>query len=97
MTHTVATPVSSHAARQMQRRGVRRATVVLVLEHGDRSRKLAGAARAVWISAGKARRLVRRGLPAAEVDRSRGLRVIVSLLTDTVITCEHATRRRHWA
>ena len=29
--------------------------------------------------------------------RPRGLQIIVSLLTDTVITCEHATRRRHWA
>jgi hypothetical protein len=48
---TIETKVSDHSLRQSQRRGISRETLDVVLTYHDRSRKLPGYARALWIFA----------------------------------------------
>src|SRR5262249_53559908 len=89
--------VSDHALRQSQRRGISRETLALVLLYHDRSRKVPGYARALWIGPRGRAALVRAGLPADLVERSAGVRAIVDLKDDTVLTVEHTCQRRRWA
>lgn len=91
------TYLSDHARKQAQRRGIASQTLDLVLYHSDRSRKLPGQARALWISRRGRQRLVQGGFPASQVDRTSGVRMLVSIPDDVILTVEHATRRRHWA
>ena len=93
----IKTYLSPHAARQAQRRGVARSTLDLVLRHADRSRKLPGRARALWLSQRGRRQLIHAGLASSEVDRARGVRLIVALEDDVVVTVEHMLARRQWA
>ena len=95
-TPIIATSFDPHALEQAQRRAVPRDTLALVLECHDRSRKVAGRARALWISRRGRQALVRAGVPPAVVDRAAGVRLIVCLHSDRVITVEHATARRRW-
>src|SRR5262249_35495933 len=50
---TIETKVSERALRQSQRRGISRETLDLVLSYHDRTRKLPGYARALWIWGGE--------------------------------------------
>lgn len=94
---TIDTQVSHHAARQAQRRGIASCTISLILECSDRSQKVSGNARALWISRKGRDRLIRSGLPVGEIDRASGVRLIVSIRDDVVITVEHMLARRLWA
>ena len=87
---------SGHALRQARRRGISPATLALLLEHYDRSRKVGGLCRALWVSRKRRQALVYSGVPAADVDRLAGVRIIVGLHDDTVRTVEHTTTRRRW-
>jgi hypothetical protein len=93
---TIETRVSGHALRQSQRRGISLETLDLVLTHHDRSRKVSGRARALWIGRRARGALVRAGWPAAIVDRSAGVRAIVDMSDDVVLTVEHTTKHRRW-
>jgi hypothetical protein len=93
---TIETKVSEHALRQSQRRGISLETLDLVLTHHDRSRKVPGYARALWIGPQGRKALVRAGLPAALVERCAGVRAIVHLGQDLVLTVEHTCKRRRW-
>jgi hypothetical protein len=93
---TIATRLSAHAQQQAQRRGVARQTLDLVLKHADRSRKLPGRARALWVSPRARRRLISSGLAPSDVDRTRGVRIVVALDDDIVMTVEHMLARRAW-
>jgi len=93
----IATRLSTHAERQAQRRGITMKTLDLVLTHADRSRKLPGKARALWISRKGRDRLVWCGFAASEVARASGVRLVVDLRDDVVVTVEHAIARRAWA
>jgi hypothetical protein len=93
---TIQTQVSDHALRQSQRRGISRETLGLVLLYHDRSRKVPGYARALWIGPRGRTALVRAGLPAAMIDRCAGVRAIVDLRDDIVLTVEHTCKRRRW-
>ncbi len=93
----IATQLSTHATHQAQRRGITFDTIDLVLNHADRSQKLSGNARALWISRKGRSRLTNAGLPPADVDRSSGVRLILAIRDDVVLTVEHTTTRRHWA
>ncbi len=93
----IATRLSIHAERQAQRRGVARQTLDLVLRHADRSRKLPGRARALWVSPRKREHLIGIGLAPSDVDRTRGVRIVVALDDDIVTTVEHMLARRAWA
>lgn len=91
----IATYLSSHAEQQAQRRGIAQKTLDLILAYSDKGGKLPGKARALWISRKGRNRLVWAGIPASEVDRTRGVRLIVR--DDVVLTVEHAIARRCWA
>ena len=92
------TRLSSHAGLQAQRRGVAQRTLDLILRHSDRSAKLPGnKTRALWISRKGRQRLVWRGFTPAEVARASGVRLVVNIDEDLVVTVEHATARRAWA
>jgi len=93
----IATELSTHAQLQAQRRGIAPRTLDLVLAYADKSRKLPGKARALWISRKGRDRLVWSGFAASEVERASGVRLIVDLRDDVVVTVEHATARRAWA
>jgi hypothetical protein len=93
---TIETKVSEHALRQSQRRGISRETLDLVLTYHDRSRKLPGYARALWIGPRGRKALIRAGLPVALVERCAGVRAIVHLGQDLVLTVEHTCKRRRW-
>ena len=88
--------LSAHAQQQAQRRGVARQTLDLVLKHADRSRKLPGRARALWVSPRARQRLISSGLAPSDVDRTRGVRIVVALDDDIVMTVEHMLARRAW-
>jgi hypothetical protein len=92
----IATQVSAHAVQQAQRRGVSLSTLECVLHHHDRSRKLPGMSRALWIGRKGRAALIRAGFPVAEIERCRGVRLIVSMVDDVVLTVEHALARRRW-
>lgn len=87
---------SRHALLQAQRRGVRAQTLRLVLEHHDRSRKVPGLCRALWISPRRRKALVQSGIAAREVERASGVRLIIHIHDDVVFTVEHTTARRRW-
>jgi hypothetical protein len=93
----IATRLSVHASRQAQRRGITFDTIDLILKNADRSQKLAGKARALWISRRGRDRLAHAGLPPSEVDRSNGVRLVLDMRDDVIVTVEHATARRCWA
>ena len=93
----IATHLTNHARRQSQRRGVMPSTLDLVLNHSDKSRKLPGQARAVWISRTGRDRLKWGGFAPADIDRTRGVRLIVNTNEDVVVTVEHMLARRAWA
>ncbi|CAN0455126.1 unnamed protein product, partial [Phaeothamnion confervicola] len=86
-----------HALLQARRRGISNFTLRLVITHHDRSQKVPGLCRALWVSPKRRKSLVKSGLPAADVDRLAGVRLIISLRDDAVVTVEHTTARRHWA
>jgi hypothetical protein len=88
---------TSHALLQARRRGISFRSLELVLVHHDRSQKVPGLGRALWVSPKRRKSLVKSGLPAAEVDRLAGVRLIVGIRTDAVYTVEHMLARRHWA
>jgi hypothetical protein len=87
---------SAHSLQQARRRGISPVTLALLVEHYDRSRKVPGLCRALWVSRRRRQAMVRSGVPAADVDRLAGVRIIVGLRDDTVRTVEHARERRHW-
>jgi hypothetical protein len=93
----IETRLSRHAERQAQRRGIAPRTLDLVLRHADRSRKLPGKARALWVSRKGREQLICSGFPPSEVDRVRGVRIVVALDDDIVTTVEHMLARRAWA
>jgi hypothetical protein len=93
---SIQTQVSEHALRQSQRRGISRETLDLVLTYHDRSRKLPGYARALWIGPRGRKALVQAGLPVAIIERCAGVRAIVDLADDLVLTVEHTCKRRRW-
>lgn len=93
----IETRLSLHAERQAQRRGVARRTLDLILAHADRSHKLPGRARALWVSPKARNRLVFSGFSPDEVDRTRGVRIVVAIDEDIVTTVEHMLARRAWA
>lgn len=85
-----------HSLRQARRRGISFDTLNLVLKHHDRSQKVPGLCRALWVSPRRRKSLTKSGIPAAEVERLAGVRLIISLRDDEVVTVEHAIARRHW-
>jgi hypothetical protein len=87
---------SPHSLLQARRRGISPVTLALLLEHYDRSKKVAGRCRALWVSRRRRQTLVYPGIPAAEVERLVGIRIIVGLEDYTVRTVEHARVRRRW-
>ena len=91
------TRLSNHAERQAQRRGVTPQTLDLILTHADKSRKLPGKARALWISRKARERLTWAGFAPSEVDRASGVRLVVDIQDDVVTTVEHMLARRAWA
>jgi hypothetical protein len=93
----IATQLSLHAERQAQRRGIAPQTLDIVLRHADRSRKLPGRARALWVSRKGRQRLISSGFAPSVVDRVRGVRIVVALDDDIVTTVEHMLARRAWA
>jgi len=93
----IATQLSTHAQLQAQRRGIGQRTLDLVLGHADKSRKLPGKARALWISRKGRKRLIWAGVAASEADRTCGVRLIIDLRDDVALTVEHAFARRAWA
>lgn len=88
------TSLTEHARRQAQRRGISLATLELVITQADRSRKLPGRVRCVWISRRGRQRLIRLKYNPSEVDRARGVRLLIALKDDVVVTVEHTTARR---
>jgi hypothetical protein len=93
---SIETTVSEHALRQSQRRGISREVLDLVLRHSDRSRKVSGYARAIWIGPRGRRALIHAGLRTALVERCSGVRAIVHLADDIVVAVEHTCKRRRW-
>jgi hypothetical protein len=93
----IETRLSAHAERQAQRRGIAMQTLDLILRHSDRSQKLPGKARALWISRKARDRLICAGFMPSEVDRARGVRIVVAVEDDVVTTVEHMLGRRAWA
>lgn len=93
---TIQTTVSEHALRQSQRRGISRDVIDLIISHNDRSQKVPGRGRAIWISSRKRDALIRAGFRIAVVERSAGVRLIVHIEEDVVLTAEHCCKRRHW-
>ena len=85
---TIEKKISEHPLRQSQRRGISRQTLDLVLTHHDRSRKLPGYARTLWIGP-RGESLVRAGLPVALIERCAGVQAIVDIGEDLVLTVEH--------
>jgi hypothetical protein len=51
----------------------------------------------LWVSRKRRQALVHSGVPAADVERLAGIRIVVGLRDDTVRTVEHTTARRRWA
>jgi hypothetical protein len=93
----ITTTLTPHAARQAQRRGIAPSTLDLVLGYADKSRKLPGMARALWLSRKGRDRLIYSGFAPGEIDRTRGVRLVVNMTDDCVITVEHMLARRAWA
>ena len=93
----IAATLSNHAVHQAQRRGISATTLELVLAHADRSQKLRGGACALWVSRRKRKSLTQHGLAPSDVDRTSGVRLIVSLRDDVIITVEHIMTRRYCA
>lgn len=93
----IETRLSAHAERQAQRRGIAPQTLDLILRHADRSQKLPGKSRALWVSRRARERLIFSGFMPSEVDRARGVRIVVALDDDVVTTVEHMLARRAWA
>jgi hypothetical protein len=91
----IETHISPHAERQAQRRGITPRTLDLILTHADRSRKLPGKARALWMSRKARTQLICSGLPPSEVDRTRGVRLVIALEDDVVMTVEHMLAGLH--
>lgn len=92
----IETHISRHAERQAQRRGITRRTLDLILTYADRSRKLPGRARALWLSRKAREQLICSGFAPSEVDRTRGVRLVIALDEDVVMTIEHMLGRRAW-
>ena len=93
----IPTRLSNHAARQAQRRGITLPTLDFILDHADRSGKLRGHSHALWVSRKGRECLKWAGFAPREIDRTRGIRLIVSTFDDVVITVEHTLTRRRWA
>jgi hypothetical protein len=93
----ITTHLSKHAERHAQRRGVAPQTLDLILNHAGRSRKLPGKARALWVSRRARDRLICSGFKPSEIDRARGVSIIIALDDDIVITVKHTIGRRAWA
>jgi hypothetical protein len=89
-----AVTLSQRAAHQAQRRGISSNTVELVFAHADRSRKLRGGARAVWVLRRKRAALTQHGFAPSAVERIGGVRLIVSTEGDLIITIEHMLTRQ---
>jgi hypothetical protein len=53
--------------------------------------------RALWIGPRGREALVRAGLPVALIERCAGVRAIVHIGEDLVLTVEHTCKRRRWA
>ena len=92
----IETTLSSHAAHQAQRRGISFETLRLVLMHSDRSQGLPGRARALWISKRKRTRLIHSGFAPSEIDKTSGVRLVINIREDIVMTVEHMRARRRW-
>jgi Tfp pilus assembly protein PilZ len=93
---TIQTTISDHALRQSQRRGISRDVIELIISHNDRSQKVPGRGRAIWISPRGRDALIRAGLRVALVERSAGVRLVVHIEDDVVLTAEHCCKRRRW-
>jgi hypothetical protein len=93
----IETRLSLHAELQAQRRGIAARTLDLILAHADRSRKLPGKARALWVSPKARSQLIRSGFQPSDVDRTRGVRIVVAIDDDIITTVEHMLARRAWA
>jgi hypothetical protein len=93
---TIRTDISDHALRQLQRRGITRETLELVLLYHNRSRKVPGYARALWIGPRGRRVLVHAGLPVSVVERMCGRPRNRRLADDLVLSVEHTCKRRRW-
>lgn len=90
--------MSKHAMVRAQQRGIRRSVVDHILTLGDRKTRVAGGLWAVSMSDDRATELRRVGVPAQELERVRGINVIVNLERSMVVTVEHAianSRRYH--
>lgn len=85
--------ITNRAQVRAQQRGVRRETLEMVLELADRKVRLPGNAFAVSISSSKAAELVRSGLPAADVERTSNVTVVIAGASGQIITVEHRFRR----
>lgn len=81
----MAVTLAQHAA---QRRGIASNTLEMDFAYADRARKLRGGARAVWVSRRKCAALTQHGFAPSAVDRTDGVRLIVSIEGDVIITIE---------
>ena len=88
------TPMSRHAIERCQQRGVRPATVLALLEYGDRHIPVGSGSVAVSVSRKAAARLRQQGHPPADVDRLGGLAVVVAS-DGVVVTVLHAIDQRY--
>ena len=83
-----------HAVKRAQQRGISQHTIALIGALADRRVRVAGDAIAISVSARARARWVRRGLPAADLDRLRTVRIIIDPQLAEIKTVEHANRRR---
>ena len=88
--------LSDHAVRRAQMRGVSRDAIDLISQVADRRVRVPGGAVALSISDRARQRLIEGGLRPSEVDRTCSVVLIADEPSHTIITVEHATRRRRF-
>jgi hypothetical protein len=88
--------LSEHAVRRAQMRGVSRDAINLISQVADRRVRVPGGAVALSISDRARQRLIEGGLRPSEVGRTCSVVLIADEPSHTIITVEHATRRRHF-
>ena len=88
--------LSNHASTRSQQRGVRPSTIRLVLDYHDQCWRAKGGRHAIRISKQYVNRLPNFGIPRSTAERARGIVLIVSFRSRTVVTVTHGDRRRVW-
>ena len=77
---------SSHAWQRAKERRIERSTVRFIVKHHDQSSPVRGGCRRIGITSERAKSLVQQGFSKLDIQRARGVQVVVRIGEGTVVT-----------